>query len=1279
MKINITILFTLFLYSFAFAQHNHANHTALNDATQNIMPPVKQGVVENHIKFVENKNQWDNSVKFRADIPSGFLFFKEDGLQYVLLDMSEIRDNHANPNAQKSASNQSNPIKGHAINITFQNTKAFTSRTVAGINPYTDKKNYFLGNDSKKWATDVKSYGTVFYPEIYDKIGLKFYEKENSLKYEFIVAPKGNTNQIALKYEGANSLKIDNEKFVINTDLGDIIEQKPYCYQNIGGKQVTVNAKYVLQGDVMTFEFMEGYDENYELIIDPTLVFSTYSGSTADNWGSTATFDEAGNLYSGGVVFGAGFPIRPNPGAFDGSFNGGITDIGILKFNPAGTSLIYSTYLGGGNSEFAHSLIVNQNNELYVLGTTSSNNYPTANGFQSNYNGGTNVEINGISFSAGTDIVISRFNANGTALLNSTYLGGSGNDGINTNASFSILNYGDQFRGDIFIDPAGAVYIASTTNSSNFPRLNAFQNTLSGGQDGVVVKMNASLNALIWSSYLGGSSIETAYSIKVNTVGDVYICGATRSTNLRTGLPIGTPAAFNSNALGNDDGYIAKISSTGILQQITYLGTINADQAYFADIDPNDESLYVVGLTFGAYPTTATGVYKNANSGQFIQKLNADLTQGLLATVIGRGDNNPDISPTAFLVNDCGNIYLTGWGSSLSAGLTTNGLPTTTDAYARTTDGNDFYIIILQKNLQSLLYATFFGGNGSGDHVDGGTCRFDKEGIIYHAACASCGGFDNNFPTTPGAWSSTNNSPNCNNAAFKFDIGSLNADFDLIDPSINTIIANACRFPIDVLFDFEGNNVTEWEWYIDDVLVSTQQNFTFNFTQNGIYEVMLIAKNSASCLKADTTVQLFPVSVIGIDASYAETICFGQSIQLTSAVTSTNPYTFQWSPATTLANANTLTPTATPTQTTVYTLTATDENGCIAQKTVTVNVIPPLNPDFDIRNNANAETDRICLPATATLNFNGMAAGAESWFWEIEDIAGSFNNQAVVNFNLTNPKAYTVKLTATRGGQCPETKTLEKELFVSSMQVEAFGETTVCRDILVPISAVGNSSFGNILTYQWSPSTGLSATQGQTVNASPDGTTTYTVTATNEYGCTATDQVTVNIAQTPRLDFDITLSTDCAKPTTITFENNTTEATNFEWTISNGGEIITQFFEQTPAPYDFVKAGTYEITIRAYTGDCEKIETRTLEIENNLSLPPNAISPDDDNESLNEVFYLDDRIGYKLEVFNRWGGLIFKSDAYQNDWGKDAENGLYYYLLTSPSGIKCKGWVQVFK
>ncbi|MBL7897970.1 MAG: hypothetical protein JNJ99_05510, partial [Crocinitomicaceae bacterium] len=472
----------------------------------------------------------------------------------------------------------------------------------------------------------------------------------------------------------------------------------------------------------MQFIFPEGYDQNFDLVIDPNLTFSSFTGSTADNWGMTACPDVNKNLIAAGIVFGSGYPLSTGP--FDGSFNGGQVDIGVTKFNATGSGIIFSTYVGGSDEESPHSLIVNDANELYIFGATSSTNFPTSgSAYQTSKDGGSLFLFdNFVSFDGGSDAYITKLSAGGNTLLGSTYLGGSGNDAASFGSTIAF-NYGDIFRGEIMVDANSNVYVTSSTNSTDFPIAGGFDNTLGGTQDAFVAKLNSNLSSLLWSTYIGGSGLESGNSVQLSSTGDIFVGGGTTSTDLPA-----TSGHLNPGFKGGTtDGYVMKFIAPAYgSPAATYLGTNDYDQAYFVQLDI-DDFVYVYGQTKGPYTVTA-GHYVNPNSGQFIHKLSNNLVTSQWSSFFGRMSGNEEISPTAFLVSDCYEIYIAGWGgtvnsaNSTAVNSTTTGFPVTTDAYQLTTSGSNFYLAQFTKDMVTLKYATFMGSTtGSSDHVDGGT------------------------------------------------------------------------------------------------------------------------------------------------------------------------------------------------------------------------------------------------------------------------------------------------------------------------------------------------------------------------------------------------------------------------------------------------------------------------------------------------------------------------------------------------------------------------------
>lgn len=843
------------------------------------------------VKFAENKNQWGANILYRAQLDGGLLFLEKNCFTYNFYDKESLRGAHAGGNKKLTAA-----LRGHAFRMTFLNAEATVKASSKDATP--DYCNFFLGKDKSKWAGGVKNYKEVNYSNLYSGIGLQVLGQENSVKYNFIVGPQANAANIQLFYEGLDELRLERGSLIMKTSINELVEQKPYAYQLIDGMKVEVPCKFVLKNNIVSFKFPHGYDKSRELIIDPVLVFACSSGSIADNFGMTATYDSQGNLYSGGTVFGIGYPTTL--GAYDTSWNGvnfyidGMTDVVITKYDSSGTFLRYSTYLGGySSSEIVTSLVVDAQNQLLLYGATGSSDFPvTSNAFDATFNGGTLLHFicNGTYFDEGTDIYVAKFNSTGTALLASTYIGGSMNDGVNTNndsvattacgpLSYEFpldslqYNYGDQYRGEINVDTYGNVYISSSTRSGNFPVVNGFDNTFGGKQDAVVFKFNEDLSTLLWSTFLGGSDNDAGYALALDDSANVYITGGTRSADFPT-----TPGALlTSYQGGKADGYITKIKSngTGILFS-TYLGTIEYDQNYFVQLDKNGD-VYVVGQTEGAMPVTP-GVYSNPNSGQFICKLNDSLNTLIFSTVFGNGNGKPNISPAAFLVDYCENIYVSGWGGNIlnPNGMPgTTGMPTTPGALQPTSgDSYNFYLFVVSTDASSLLYATYFGGTQSREHVDGGTSRFDKKGIIYQSVCAGCGGHDD-FPVTPGSWPNTGTNVNhntqnfnCNNGVFKFDF-----QVPLSQASFTVDHLSGCA-PFTVQFQNHSTSGSAYLWDFGGGDTTSQVvNPVRTFPNAGTYLVQLLVNNPASCNVWDTAFQfvtVYPAITAGFSSSHIQ-------------------------------------------------------------------------------------------------------------------------------------------------------------------------------------------------------------------------------------------------------------------------------------------------------------------------------------------------------------------------------------------------------------------------
>ncbi len=815
---------------------------------------------QEHYKFLENKGQWPWNVEYRAQIPGGSIFLETNAFTYKFQDISELIHIHTNPQDYKPGKN--GRVKTHVIRAEFLGAD---SKLVRGEEHGPEYYNFFLGNDPDKWASHIYPAQRVVYENVYHDIYIKMYTLSNQLKYDWIVRAGADHSQIKIKYTGQDGIALKHGDLILKTSLGKIMEQAPFAYQIINGKTKTVRCDYVLEGDVLSFNFPNDYDHSVDLVIDPTLIFSTSSGSTANNFGMTATYDLNGNLFSGGTVFDDGFPTTT--GAYDVTFAGtpapGITDIAITKYNDSGTNQIYSTYIGGDQCETVHSLIINDQDELFLFGLTGSNNFPThTTAYDQSFNGGTpyNSTPNGTNFVNGTDLYVSKLSNDGTMLLGSTYIGGSENDGMNYNdaqatsnlAYDSLLyNYGDQFRGEVMVDDLGNCYIATCSKSSDFPIVNGFGTTFQGGQAGVVMKFDPTLDNLTWSTFLNGENKDAAYALKVDDNYDVYVSGGTSSTL----FPV-TPSAYQTTYGGGiADGFICKIKNDGsALMHSTFLGTSAYDQAYFLEFDRHGK-LHTLGQTLGpgSFPITA-GTYTNPNSGQFVTSIDSTLSALEYSTIFGSGTGVIDISPSAFLIDHCGNIYISGWGANILQATPIGPMPITPNAWSTSSmDGFGFYLLVLDRFAQGPLplYGSYYGGGLSQEHVDGGTSRFDPNGIVYQSVCAGCQNNDD-FPCTPGAWSCDNLSTGCNNGVFKFD-------FEIMPVADFTVDNLSGCSPLTVTFTNNSLNNTNFLWdFGNNDTTSTEVSPVRTYTDTGTYYVYLAIEDSV-CALVDTAVQIITV------------------------------------------------------------------------------------------------------------------------------------------------------------------------------------------------------------------------------------------------------------------------------------------------------------------------------------------------------------------------------------------------------------------------------------
>ncbi len=676
--------------------------------------------------FTENRGQVGNDY-VRYYIQDRSVWITDDGVWF------ELREELSINNQQSSVySPESRLMTDDWRPTTIDYKRVVLKQEFIGANQVrpigreclTWNNNYFYGNDSSKWCTNVPNYQEIIYENIYDKIDLRYYSSEKGLKYEFIVHPGGEPNDIRMKYEGAQELKIDTSgNLEIKTQLINMVDSDLFIYQNSINDKKVIKGKFKLFApSAYGFEIIGKYDKNKAIIIDP-LVYSTYIGGSdkEGNWDDDddIAVDTAGNAYVTGVTESSDFPTTP--GANDTTHNGGM-DCFVLKLNPIGSALIYSTYIGGSGAggEEGNGIAVDTAGSAYVTGTTDSSDFPTTSGA---YDTTHNKDFDGF---------VLKLNPTGTSLLYSTYIGGGSHN---------------DFGGSIAVDTAGNAYVTGVTYSSDFPTTSgAYDPSDNGASDVFVLKLNPKGATLIYSTYIGGSTgvpfaWEVSTDIAIDTAGNAYVTGYTWSSDFPT-----TPGAYDTTHNGGaNDGFVLKLNSTGsALSYSTYIGGSTGEEGGRGIAVDTTGSVYVTGDTPSSDFPTTPGAYDTTHNGGkdgFVLKLNSNGSALIYSTYLGGSDydEGKDI-----VVDTAGSAYVTGCTRS-------SNFPTTLDAYNTAHSGvDDVFMLKLNSTGSGLSYSTYIGGS---NNESGNSITVDTTGSVYVTGITR----SSNFPTTPGANDTTLN------------------------------------------------------------------------------------------------------------------------------------------------------------------------------------------------------------------------------------------------------------------------------------------------------------------------------------------------------------------------------------------------------------------------------------------------------------------------------------------------------------------------------------------
>ena len=697
------------------------------------------------LSFEANQGQTDAQVRFLSR-GQGYSLFLTDREAVLALRKPGNREGASRGYSMPGGRPRVNPDSTKTDVVRMQLAGVDPGLRVTGSEKLPGTANYLIGNDPAQWHNNVPTFSKVKYTAVYPGVDLIYYGNQQRLEYDFIVAPNADTKLIRLRFKGANKLKLDRRgDLEIIAKSGEIAFHKPVIYQKIAGRREPVEGRFTLQADDTVGFTVGDYNPALQLIIDPVLVYSTYLGGSTEDSASAVAIDSGGDAYVAGVSYSSNFPVTT--GAFQTGNDKASTVMTafVAKLNPTGTGLIYATYLGGSTNDDADAIAVDANGNAYVAGETQSADFPVTSGsFQhTNPNGG-------LFYTA----FVTKLNPAGTALLYSTFLGGS-------DSEFDSPT-GEQALG-IALDAQGDAYVAGLTASSDFPTTTgAFQTSITNFDGaGFVAALNPTGTGLIYATYLGsGGSGSVANSIAVDGSGNAYVGGTTScgpSQASCDSFPV-TTGAFQTTYNGNDAAFVAKLNPTGTgLLYATYLGGSTLTQSDGSPDAVNAIALdtsgdaFVAGrtsstnfpVTTGAFQTTNQNGHADEQSSGFVAKLNPAGGSLLYSTYLG--GNYPTVV-YAIQVDSSGNAYVAGNTIATNFPVTSDALQSTNPTTS--TSGSGF-LTELNPQGSALVHSTYFGGN-NGASIDG--LSLDSSLNVYLTGST----LSTNFPVTPGAFQTTN-------------------------------------------------------------------------------------------------------------------------------------------------------------------------------------------------------------------------------------------------------------------------------------------------------------------------------------------------------------------------------------------------------------------------------------------------------------------------------------------------------------------------------------------
>lgn len=767
--------------------------------------------------FIQNQRQWPDAVRFKAEIPGGSVFLTATGFVYNWRSAADLQRAHEATEKTASRPRAALPdltLHGHAVFVDFVGARAAVA--LAGQQQLAGYHNYFLGNDPRRWASRVPLFEEVRYAGLYAGTDLRVYgTADGSLKYDFVVQPGGQPADIALRYRGAERLRLRPDgTLLVHTSVTDVVEQRPYAYQVVGKQRRVVACRYQLEGNTLRYDFPMGYNPQLPLVIDPTVTACTYSGSAGEVWASSTAHDSQGNLYSGGWAFEGGYPVTP--GAYQTAFRG-TEDVAISKFSPDGRQLRYASYLGGPGRDDVLALAVTGADDLVLVASTNGAGFPTTAGsFSPVYNGGLQ------------DLVVSKLSADGRQLLGSTYLGGSS----------------DETFADVAVDAAGRIVVAGTTYSFNFPTTaGAFDRTRNGLLDGFVTCFAPDLTALAWSTLLGGQVNEIINDLALDSNGAPLLLGTTSSPD----FPVSAGAFRPIYVPNTNSGFLTRLRADGsavVASTFLFRDNLSGTAPHLA-LDAADNP-YVLAATFDALAPTPGCLA--AGGEVFVAKFDPSLQRQLL---LARTELRFGLGVNAFEVDECENVHIA--GVSYDNIPIVNPLPNSPTTITPNSSIARMFSLTLDARLARWTFGSFFGSLG---HAHG-RARFDKQGRLYANACVINGA---GFPTTPGAYAATTRSGNARKDVVAYVLDQGTGPGPVVRAGAPAVPPGCAPYQVALANASRGS--TRFRWFFGDgTPPDTARTPQHTYSQPGTYQIRLVAYGRGTgCSRNDTATAQVQVS-----------------------------------------------------------------------------------------------------------------------------------------------------------------------------------------------------------------------------------------------------------------------------------------------------------------------------------------------------------------------------------------------------------------------------------